>query len=162
MMVPWSEFEEEAPEIARAAHARVAEEQLALLGTLRRDGSPRISPIEPHVAAGRLLFAAMRDTAKEADLLRDPRCVLHSLVTDPEGGAGEAKLYGRAEEVEDDSLRDAPAGAWWVGRRREAARVFSLALAEAAFVSWDTAAGELLIRSWSSGRGVTERRRPYP
>lgn len=33
---------------------------VAMLGTLRRDGSPCISPIEPYLVNGRLLVGAMK------------------------------------------------------------------------------------------------------
>lgn len=62
---------------------------VALLGTLRLDGSPRISPIEPYLADGQLLIGAMAWSQKAADLRRDPRHVLHSAVTGPHNGEGE-------------------------------------------------------------------------
>ena len=73
--------------------------RVALLGTLRRDGSPRISPIEPYLAGGQLLIGAMAWSQKVADLRRDPRYVLHSAVTGPDSGEGELKLYGQAAEA---------------------------------------------------------------
>jgi hypothetical protein len=55
---------------------------VALLGTLRRDGSPRISPVEPYLWEGQLLIGAMAWSPKAADLRRDLRYVLHSAVID--------------------------------------------------------------------------------
>ena len=42
----WYEFSTQCPELAELATARFAADQLALLGTLRADGSPRISAVE--------------------------------------------------------------------------------------------------------------------
>jgi hypothetical protein len=159
--VLWMEFERAAREIARPGRERLEAARLGLLGTLRRDGSPRISPVEPHVAEGHLLFAAMAWTAKAHDLDRDPRCVLHSVVSDPDGADGELKLYGRAEAVE-HQLRDAAGGAWWLRRPPSEARVFTLDIEQAAFVTWDIGHGSMTSRRWSAERGLDVVERPYP
>ena len=43
----------------------------------------------------------MRRSVKARDLLRDPRCVVHSTVSDKNGTEGEFKVYGQAGEVND-------------------------------------------------------------
>jgi general stress protein 26 len=158
----WQALEVEAPEIARLGRDRLERAGIALLGTLREDGTPRINPVEPHVVAGHLLFAAMARTPKARDLLRDPRCALHSAVSDPDGSEGELKLSGWAEVVHDSELRDRPPDAWWVGRPTEEAHVFSLVIERAAFVSWDTARGVMTVRRWSPKRGFGAVERSYP
>lgn len=102
----WRDLEASAPEIARLGKERLDQERVALLATLRNDGSPRSSPVEPYLSQGHLLFGAMPWSLKTRDLLRDSRCVLHSTVTGPDNGEGELKLYGRASEA-DDQTRDA-------------------------------------------------------
>jgi hypothetical protein len=134
---------------------------VALLGTLRKDGSPRISPVEPFIVEGELVFGAMSWSLKAADLRRDPRCVLHSAVGDPEGSEGELKLYGRAEAVGGE-VRAAAPGAWWAERAEEDAHVLSLLVERAVFVSWDTAAGTVTFRRWSPEEGFSARERSYP
>jgi hypothetical protein len=131
-----------------------------LLGTLRKDGSPRISPVEPYLSQGELLFGAMTWSLKARDLMRDPRCVLHSSVTDPDGGDGELKLYGRAV-VADDELREGCREGWWF-TRPETATVFALRIEETTFVSWDADGGEMTVRQWSPRAGYTVKRRRYP
>ncbi len=158
--VTWQALETEAPEIARLGRERLEAARLALIGTLRADGSPRISPIEPYFAAGALVFGAMAWSRKAHDLQRDPRCVVHSVVTGPNAGEGELKLYGRAEEADAD-LREACLGAWWT-ERPETAWVFALRVDEATFVEWDLAQGQMTTRSWSPERGLRQRRRAYP
>jgi hypothetical protein len=158
----WGELESAAPELARLGRQRLEQAGIALLGTLRRDGSPRINPVEPHVAQGHLLFAAMAGSTKARDLARDPRCTLHSTVSDPDGSEGEFKLYGRADEIRARELRNAAPDAWWVAHPPEKAHVFSLAVDEAAFVSWDIERGEMNVRRWSRERGPGELTRRYP
>jgi hypothetical protein len=157
----WRELELAAPEIAEPGKARLDETRVALLATLRRDGSPRISPIEPFFAEGQLVFGAMAWTLKARDLERDPRCTLHSAVTGPNEGEPELKLYGRAIEADDD-LRAACPDGWWTDQPHEAARVFSLSIEEAAFVTWDYEGGEMTVRRWSRETGLKTSRRSYP
>ena len=157
----WSDLEAAAPEIAGLGKERFDQARVALLGTLRRDGSPRISPVEPYLAHGHLLFGAMSWSLKTRDLLRDPRCVLHSAIADPDSGEGELKLYGRAREA-DDQIRNSCQEGWWRARPLEAAIVFSLHIEQATFISWDTEHGEMTVRRWSPQRGYTEARRSYP
>jgi Pyridoxamine 5'-phosphate oxidase len=157
----WRELELAAPEIAGPGMERLRETRVALLATLRRDGSPRISPIEPFFAEGHLLLGAMEWTLKVRDLERDSRCTLHSAVTGPNEGQPELKLYGRAIEAA-DALRAACSTAWWTHQPHEAARVFSLSIEEAAFVTWDYEGGEMTVRRWTRETGLKTSRRSYP
>src|SRR2546429_650067 len=68
----WNDLEAAAPEIAQLGKECFERARVALLGTLRRDGSPRISPVEPYLVHGQLLFGAMSWSLKTRDLLRDP------------------------------------------------------------------------------------------
>lgn len=157
----WRDLEEAAPEIARLGKERLEHARVGLLATLRKDGSPRISPVEPYFVDGDLLFGAMAWTLKVRDLDRDPRCTLHSAVTGPNAGEGELKLYGRATDAADE-LRDACENGWWTGRPRESARVFSLDIDEASFVTWDYERGEMMVRRWSREDGFRTATRGYP
>jgi predicted pyridoxine 5'-phosphate oxidase superfamily flavin-nucleotide-binding protein len=101
----WDEFARACPEIAEHATERFRRQELCMLGTLRADGSPRISPCELDFAAGHLILGMMWQSRKALDLLRDPRCVLHTCTTDRMGTEGDAKIYGRAIDVRDPALR---------------------------------------------------------
>ena len=101
MSVTWQQFAVHAPELAALGEAQFASTGLALVGTLRRDGWPRISPVEPFIVDGELYLGMMWRSVKALDLLRDPRCVVHSTVSDRAGTEGEFKVYGRAIEVTD-------------------------------------------------------------
>ena len=144
----WREFEAEAPDLARRGRERFAKTGVALLATLRADGSPRINPVEPYFVEDHVLLGLMRRSKKALDLVRDPRFGLHSSVSDPNGADGEFKLYGRARDVKDPDLWAAAREAWWVSRPREHSRVFSLDIESAAFVAWDVESGEMTVTRW--------------
>jgi hypothetical protein len=92
----WQDLKEAAAELAALAEERFAVTDLVLLGTLRKDGWPRITPIEYAFYDGDLMIGGMWQSKKMLDLLRDPRCTLHSVTTDKDGKQGDIKVYGRA------------------------------------------------------------------
>src|SRR3954471_23673695 len=102
----WAEFATSAPDLAAIGRERFTKRNVMVLATLRADGSPRISAVNPFFVAGELLIGSMR-SAKVVDLVRDPRCALHSAIVDGDGTEGEFKLFGKAVEVVDLTLRNA-------------------------------------------------------
>jgi hypothetical protein len=104
-MVTWKEFAEEAPNVAEVFRRRhAATGNLCLLATLRSDGYPRISPVEPRVVAGHLAIVGMPGTTKFRDLGRDPRFCLHTATVDSQVGEGDAKLWGEVANLRDRDL----------------------------------------------------------
>ena len=103
----WDGFERACPEIATLARERFERDQLVMLGTVRRDGSPRISPCECDFAAGRLFVSMMWRSRKALDLLREPRIVVHSVTSNKDGTDGDVKLYGRIVDEQDPEVRNA-------------------------------------------------------
>jgi hypothetical protein len=101
----WDEFAAACPELAALGEERLRERELCLVGTLRRNGWPRISPVEPEFVDGELMLGMMWRSPKALDLLRDPRLVVHSVVSDRMGSEGDFKLYGRAVSIEDSDRR---------------------------------------------------------
>jgi len=101
-MVAWSSVEG-APQLALAVRGRFEAYGLGLLATLRRDGSPRISGLEPLFALGELWLGMMPRSLKALDLARDGRFSLHSATTDKQVTDGDAKISGVARHVEDES-----------------------------------------------------------
>ena len=101
----WDEFARACPELAALGEERLRGRELCLVGTLRRTGYPRISPVEPEFVDGELMLGMMWRSPKALDLLRDPRCVIHSVVSDRMGTEGDFKLYGRAVDVQDPERR---------------------------------------------------------
>ncbi|PXX56568.1 pyridoxamine 5'-phosphate oxidase [Nocardia tenerifensis] len=104
-MTTWSEFTAEAPHISDLFLRRhTATSNLCMLGTLRSDGFPRISPIEPRVFEGMLVIAGMPGTTKFRDLARDPRFCLHTATVDTQVSDGDAKLFGTVVDVADKTV----------------------------------------------------------
>ena len=101
----WASFAEQAPELAAEGEKRFDSSGVVLVGTLTKDGSPRISPEEPLLLEGHLLLGMMWQSKKALDLIRDPRCLVHSTITDRHGKEGEFKLRGRAIDMQDAELR---------------------------------------------------------
>jgi hypothetical protein len=98
-MSNWAEFRDADPELAGLAKERFDLDGLVAVGSIRHNGWPRISPVEPLIFADELYLGMMWESRKANDLLRDPRCVVHSTVHDKSGTAGDIKIYGRAVEV---------------------------------------------------------------
>jgi Pyridoxamine 5'-phosphate oxidase len=160
-MATWRTLQTAAPELVAIGEERLQRFGLAMLGTLRADGSPRISTVEPHLAADELVFAVIRGSAKALDLGRDPRCTLHSIVDDPDSGDPELIINGRFVEV-DDEMRRADPGAWWLTYEDAAPLVGTIELEAASVVRFDLDRAEILILSWTRTHGVSELRKPYP
>lgn len=102
-MATWTDVEAAAPELAATARGRFEAHGLGLLATLRRDGSPRISGIEPLFALGELWLGMMPGSLKAADLERDPRFSLHNATVDKQVTDGDAKISGSVVAVDDES-----------------------------------------------------------
>jgi pyridoxamine 5'-phosphate oxidase-like protein len=160
-LISWQELEAAAPTIAQLGRQRLEATRLALLGTLQKDGSPRISPVEPYLRQGELLFGAMARSAKTRDLLRDPRCVVHSAIVGPDIGEAELKLYGRAVKASPESRARCAEG-WWQARPASAAVVFAVSIARASLVVWDLGQGQMTVRRSSAAGGLSEECRNYP
>ncbi len=101
----WEEFAREAPEMASLGEERFERTGLVLVGTLRKNGWPRISPVEPLITDGHLYLSMMWRSMKALDLLRDSRCSVHSTISNRDGSEGEFKLYGRAVDIQDLEMR---------------------------------------------------------
>jgi hypothetical protein len=86
-------------------HNRLIAPGVLLVATIRRDGAPRLSPVEPLVLDGDLWLSMMWQSRKATDLLHDDRILVHSITTTREGGEGEVKVRGHAQAVDDPTLR---------------------------------------------------------
>lgn len=92
----WSEFEKDQPGLAALGKDKLGRPGLVLIGSVRRDGSARISPVNPHFWDGDLCVSCARYSRKAADLLRDPRLTVHNAPTNRDGSDGEFKVRGLA------------------------------------------------------------------
>lgn len=103
----WSEFTQGCPEIAVPAHQRFVRDELVLLGTLTRDGWPRISPCELDFVGDDLLMGMMWRSPKALDLLRGSPLVVHSVQADRHATEADIKLMGHVAEITDRPTREA-------------------------------------------------------
>lgn len=133
----WRELIAVAPDLATLGARRFEQTGLALVATLRKDGWPRVSPVEPFIVDGELLLGMMWKSQKARDLLRDSRVTVHSPTANRDGAEGDFKLYGRVRSVTNPILRrsyeDAVEAkiAW---RPQEPYHLFSVDIVSTAFV----------------------------
>jgi hypothetical protein len=159
-MASWSEVEAAAPELAARVRATMDAHKHKVLATLRRDGSPRVSGIEATFTDGELWLGMMPGSRKAMDLRRDPRLALHSASVDPtednpSAWPGDAKVAGRAVEVDDQALLER-LGA---GEGAGGAHLFRVDLAEVVHTRVGTPADHLVIEVWREGTGLRRLRR---
>ena len=102
----WVEFLSACPEIGQLAVARFREDELVFLGTVRPDGSARVSPCELDVVDDDLMFGMMWRSQKALDLMLDPRITVHSATADRMNPDGDVKLRGTMLDVVDTPTRD--------------------------------------------------------
>ena len=151
-MASWKTIESSAPQLAARARAAFDAHRHKLLATLRRDGSPRISGIEASFGDGELWLGMMTGSRKALDLRRDPRLALHSASVDPPDDPtawpGDAKLTGRAVEVDDpERLRQLGAG-------DDPAHLFRVDITELVHTRVGDPADHLVIDLWQEGKGL--------
>ena len=104
----WDEFAAAAPELAQLGRDAFEEDHLAILGTLRKDGWPRISPCEVYFVHGELMLGMMPNSRKVFDLApRRPRITVATPQAQrtPSQGRHHA-LRARAFDVADPTLRE--------------------------------------------------------
>ena len=159
-MVSWRELEERAPEVARPGRELIDRFGFGLLGTIRRDGTPRISPVETHIVGDELMLVMIAGTWKARDVVRDPRVVLNSPVLDPADPVAELKVRGRVvsvgQEQQEGTAEAIERKSGW--RPRTDWHFFRLELDDAAHIAWD--AGNMTMHRWTPDRGVERVERP--
>lgn len=101
----WSDLLAQQPSLATLVEEKLLKPGVVLVGTTRRDGSARISGVEPLIMEGELWLSMMAKSAKALDLKRDPRISINSVVTGPEP-AVEVKLRGTARQVDDAAVQE--------------------------------------------------------
>lgn len=150
----WAEVEAKQPRLAAVGLEKLRAPGVVLVGTVRRDGSPRITPVEPFFWEQELWLMMGRDSWKARDLMRDPRVLVHSIVTSPDGRAGEYKVRGRAVVEEGDELNERVAGA--VAHEKDYTPVpgkfhlFRVDIDDITFVRWGEDNDQYLTR-WPPG-----------
>jgi len=97
----WGEFERADAQLAAFGRERL-DGRVCFHATLRRDGSPRVHPVEPWVAAGLLMVRFRRQSPKVREVAHDARYALHSPMDNPDGVGGEFLVRGWMEQISPD------------------------------------------------------------
>jgi hypothetical protein len=157
----WEQVVEAQPRLAELGQVRLLEPGVLLVGTVRRDGTPRISPVEPLVMDGELWLCMMLGSAKAADLLRDPRVLVHNIVTNRNGAGGEFKVRGKARAVDDAALhqRFAQEAEATLGWRPEPGRfhLFAVDVDTVTVIRYDEPTGDQFVAMWPPAREFVRR-----
>jgi hypothetical protein len=102
----------------------------------------------------------MPGSRKALDLRRDPRLALHSASLDPPEDPttwpGDAKLAGRAVEVDDPALKERFAGG---GGQPDEPHLFRVDITEVVHTRVGDPADHLVIELWQPGRDVRRMQR---
>jgi hypothetical protein len=150
----WSAIAAREPALGAVVFDRLIRPGVLLAGTIRRDGSARISGVEPLVMDGDLWLSMMRTSVKAVDLARDPRILLHSIVTGPEPAA-EVKVRGtvHAEDDHDAQRRYAAAVSAGIGWRPVVGEftLFVVEVEDVTYIGYDAdTSGQHVVR-WPVG-----------
>jgi hypothetical protein len=111
-----------------------------------------VSPVEPLFWKGDLWLSMGWGSRKAADLRRDQRILIHSIVTDREGSSGEYKVRGRAVLADDSALehdyaRTVEAELGW---SPEPGRfyLFRIEVDDVTSIRWDPATNDQFVVRW--------------
>jgi Pyridoxamine 5'-phosphate oxidase len=157
----WSDLESAQPGLAGLGRQRLLQPGVVLVGTIRRDGSPRLSPVEPYLLDGDLWLCLLWQSAKAADLLRDPRVLVHSIVTGRDGAEGEFKVRGTARAEHDPGIQRrysqaVTADLGW-SPTPGLFHLFAVGIDDVTFIRYDDATGDQHVARWPPAREFIRR-----
>ena len=101
----WQDLQDAEPELARFGAARLGGGGPSFLATVGEDGAPRVHPVTPILAPGRLFVFMEPTSPKGRDLERGSGYALHGPVEDHAGGSGEFRVRGHGRRVTDPDVR---------------------------------------------------------
>ena len=142
-MATWAEFERADAELAAFGRERL-DGRVCFHATLRRDGSPRVHPVEPWIAAGLLMVRFRGGSPKVAEVAGDPRYALHSPMDNPNGEGGEFLVRGRMAAVTPDH----PAAGEIVRTTRVPLAFYALSLDEVVGTTYEGKERDPVYRRW--------------
>jgi hypothetical protein len=149
----WSDIAAQQPALGAIAVEKLIKPGVLLAGTTRRDGTARISGVEPLVMDGELWLSMMPSSAKVGDLHRDPRVVLNSIIESPAPDA-EVKVRGTAVLVTDHEahVRYAAAVAADIGWQPVVGQfaLFAISIEDVTYIGAEPATGAQHVARWPS------------
>jgi Pyridoxamine 5'-phosphate oxidase len=158
----WSDIGHAQPRLARLAKERLIDPGVVLVATIRHDGTPRLSPVEPYVLAGELWLSMMWQSTKARDLLRDPRILVHSVITSRDGAEGEFKIRGTARAENDQGMQrryaDAVAASLGWNPQPGLFHLFAIDIGQVTSIAYDPGgSGDQHVAMWPPGREFIRR-----
>jgi hypothetical protein len=151
----WSQISAHEPALGAIAGDKLIGPGVLLVGTVRRDGSARISGAEPLVMDGDLWLSMMQTSAKALDLARDPRILLHSIVTGPEA-APEIKVRGTARAEPGPAIQRRYADAVTATKSWEPVAgkftLFAVDIDDVTYIGYDPDTGAQHVARWPAGQ----------
>jgi Pyridoxamine 5'-phosphate oxidase len=167
-MASFADVENAEPDLADRARAVLSSTTNAVLGTIQRDGAPRLSGADPYFHDGQLRIWSMPGARKGQDLRRDPRIAVHSIPWDSrrlrdgaaDAGAADAKVSGTAV-LTTDAGEHAAFRSWLKAERGaeppEDWDLFTIDIDAVTVISADS--GQLVVDRWSPTDGRQTMRR---
>lgn len=134
----WNALCRDAPDLGRTITACFNANLHHVIGTLRADGSVRLSGTEVVVDPDHVGLGMMPDSHKLDDVRRDSRVEIHSAPIEDELSRGDAKLAGRL--IENGAVEGQPGAA------------FDLEIAKASVVR--VVDEQLEFTTWSPSKGL--------
>jgi hypothetical protein len=108
-----------------------------------------------------LWLSMLSGSYKAADLRRDPRVLVHSVVTSRDGAAGEYKVRGRAVEERSSSVQEgyADAARSLLGWSPVPGRfhLFRVDVVDVTFIRYEEESGDQFVTRWPQGREFVRR-----
>ena len=157
----WADLEAAQPRLGALGREKLGGPGVVLVATIRRDGSPRLSPVEPLFWRGDLWLSMGLGSRKAFDLRSDPRILVHNIVTNRDGGEGEFKVRGRAVPEEDPTIQDgfSRTVAAELGWTPEIGKfhLFSVDVEGVTFIRWDDATNDQFVTRWPPGTEFVRR-----
>jgi Pyridoxamine 5'-phosphate oxidase len=153
--VRWAELAKQQPKLAELGERMLGDPGVVLVATVRKDGSPRVSAVEPLFWEGDLWLAMLLGSYKARDLQHDPRILVHSIVTSRNGEAGEFKVRGLVAAESDPAIqaRFAARVAEDLGWRPEPGKfhLFRVEAEDVTFMRFVEASGDQYVTRWPAG-----------
>lgn len=159
----WAQLQHAHPDFAARVQQRFEAYKHHVLGTLRSDGSPRLTGLEADIRDGELWLGMMPNSRKAFDLRRDPRFSLHAnpgTGSEAEMAYGDVRVSGRALEVTDAETMDRYVAGAPGGEVPEAFHLFRAELTEVVRTYLDLeGTPEMVFEFWCPGRSLRTIRR---
>ena len=142
----WKEFEQGNPKLAQFGKRRFGS-GVAYLGTVSKNGFPRVHPVSPIINGGEMYVFMYPTSPKGKDLLERKKYALHCQVEDKDGGHGEFYVRGEGKLVENEEIWE-KLRSGKVKEMKEKYILFSLSIDFAFSMIYD---GDTIVKnSWKS------------